>query len=69
MSAWLVIADGVGSGLLGGYYLTVLRALHRWPREDATKVMMVINRMTVRAPFMTPFFGATALCGVTALDK
>ncbi|GGG71872.1 membrane protein [Kocuria dechangensis] len=71
MSGWLPVAAGVGSGMVGGFYLAfsavVIPALHRRPAEQATAVMVAVNEAAVRAPFMILFFGTAAACAATAV--
>lgn len=72
MNNWLVLAAGIGSGVLGGFYiafsLVVMPALRLRPRDEATATMRAINRVTVQAPFLALFFGTTVLCVATVLN-
>jgi uncharacterized membrane protein len=72
VTGWLPVAAGVGSGLVGGFYVAfsavVLPALRRRPVEEATATMVAVNDAAVRAPFMVLFFGTAAACGATAVD-
>ncbi|MEX5258036.1 DUF1772 domain-containing protein [Kocuria arenosa] len=72
MTGWVPVATGVGSALVGGFYLAfsavVLPALRRRPPEEAAATMVVINQAAVRAPFMVLFFGTAAACAATTVD-
>ncbi|MEX5271490.1 DUF1772 domain-containing protein [Kocuria sabuli] len=71
MTGWVPVAAGVGSGLVGGFYVAfsavVIPALRRRPAEEATATMVAINEAAVRAPFMVLFFGTAAACGATTV--
>ncbi|PZP26282.1 MAG: hypothetical protein DI613_15715 [Kocuria rhizophila] len=72
MNTWLVLAAGIGSGVLGGFYiafsLVVMPALRLRPRDEATATMRAINRAAVQAPFLVLFFGTAVLCVATVLN-
>ncbi|GAA1770127.1 anthrone oxygenase family protein [Kocuria aegyptia] len=61
-----MLVAGVGSGLLGGFYLAfslvVLPALGRRPSGEAVSAMIAVNRAAVRAPFLILFFGTALAC-------
>ena len=65
MEAWLTLLAGIGSGLLGGFYLAfslvVMPALRRRPAGEAAAVMIAINEAAVRPPFMALFFGTAVV--------
>jgi uncharacterized membrane protein len=66
VETWLVLAAGIGSGLLGGFYLAfslvVMPALRDRPAGEATSAMVAINEAAVRAPFMVLSFGTALAC-------
>ncbi|GAB2605956.1 DUF1772 domain-containing protein [Kocuria himachalensis] len=66
MEAWLVLAAGVGSGLVGGFYLAfslvVMPALRRRPAGEAASAMIAVNRAAGGAPFLVLFFGTALAC-------
>ncbi|MFI7482484.1 DUF1772 domain-containing protein [Kocuria sp. M1R5S2] len=66
VEAWLVLAAGIGSGMLGGFYLAfslvVMPALRDRPAGEAASAMIAINEAAVRAPFMVLFFGTALAC-------
>lgn len=66
-----MLVAGVGSGLVGGFYLAfslvVMPALRRRPAAEAASVMQAINEAAVRAPFLVLFFGTAASCLVVVV--
>lgn len=75
MSALTTVAV-VGSGLVAGVYTTfstmVVPALRRQDPRDAAAVMIAINRVAERGPFLLLFGGAAvaaAALGVSALVR
>lgn len=70
MDAWLATATGIGSGVLGGFYvafsLVVMPALQHRPAGEAAATMIAINRAAVRVPFLVLFF-TTGLLSVMVI--
>lgn len=66
MEAWLVFGAGIGTGLLGGFYLAfslvVMPALGRRPAGEAAATMIAVNHAAVRAPFLALFFVTAGAC-------
>ena len=61
-----MLVAGVGSGLVGGFYLAfslvVMPALRRRPAGEAASAMIAVNQAAVRAPFLVLFFGTALAC-------
>ena len=65
MDAWWVLAAGIGSAVLGGFYVAfslVVPALRRRPAGEASSTMIAVNQAAVHAPFLVLFFGTALAC-------
>ena len=66
METWPALVAGIGSGLVGGFYLAfslvVMPALRRLPGGAAASAMIAVNRAAVRAPFLVLLFGTALAC-------
>lgn len=65
MTAALVVAAAVGTGLVAGVFLAfsgfVMRALGALPAATGASAMQAVNVAAVRPPLMTALFGTAAL--------
>lgn len=65
------IAAAAASAAVAGVYVNfsarVMPRLAGWPAADAVATMQRFNRIAVRAPFMTAFFGGAALSAYQVL--
>ena len=73
METWPALVAGIGSGLVGGFYLAfslvVMPALRRLPGGAAASAMIAVNRAAVRAPFLVLFFGTALACPSCGSDR
>jgi uncharacterized membrane protein len=63
---WLVPTAGIGTAVLGGFYLAfslvVMPALQHRAAGEAASTMIAVNQAAVRAPFLVLFFGTALAC-------
>ncbi|SEO72096.1 DUF1772 domain-containing protein [Trujillonella endophytica] len=73
MSAGLVVAAAVGSGLVAGVFFGfsgfVMRALGGLPPADGAAAMRAVNVTAVRPPLMTALFGTALLVVAAAVGE
>ena len=66
MEAWLSLAAGIGSAVLGRFYaafsMVMMPTLQHHPASEAATTMIAVNQAAVRAPLLVLFFGTALAC-------